>query len=229
MKFTPGIAVGAMSGSIGGSTASHNRFGPYFRTRAKPVVSTTPDAMEAKAILSAQTTRWQTLTDENRAAWKSYAETHPTTDKLGQQITLTPHMTFVGINARIDKDGGTLLDDPPAEAVPDGLQSLVLAADIGLGNVDVTYTASPLAANDKLWVQAVVQNSAGKLYIANLLRVILISPAAQASPLDIEAELAAKFGTLQVGQRVTVVCSVYDSVTGLLSTGLRSDTTIITT
>lgn len=229
MKFTPGIAIGAASGSVGGVTASRNRFGPYFRTRAKPVISTSADAQAAKGILAAQTTRWQTLTDAERAAWETYADTHLVTNSLGVPQALTGHQAFVGINARIDRAGGTLLDNPPAAAAPDGLQSLALTADIGTGNFEVAFTPTPLAADDALWVLATVVNSAGINYVENLLRLVQISSAAQTSPLDIEAAVAAKFGTLQVGQKCVVKCAVYDTVTGLLSNFLRAEDIIVST
>ncbi len=124
---------------------------------------------------------------------------------------------------------GTAITDPPAAAAPNGLLTLVLNTDIGTGTFDVAFTATPLAADDMLQVWATVQNSAGKNYVENLMRLIVNSTAAQASPLDIETELAAKFGTLQVGQKVTVKVAVFDSVTGLLSNFLRADSLIIDT
>lgn len=229
MKFTPGIAVGAMSGSVGGITASRNRFGAYFRVRAKPVISTSTYAQEAKGILAAATTRWQTLTDAQRNAWETYADTHPVTNSLGIPQALTGHQAFVGINARIDRDNGTLLDDPPPAAAPDGLGTLALTADIGTGNFEIAFTPTPLAADDKLWVLAAVVNSPGINYVENLLRLVAISSAAQTSPFDIEAAVAARFGTLQVGQKCVVKVGVYDSATGLLSNFLRSDDIIVST
>lgn len=228
-KFTTGPAVAAVSGSVGGNTFSRNRYGQYIRFRAKPTVSTTPDAQNAKGILANLTTNWQTLTDAQRAAWANYANTHLVRDSLGIPQALTGHQTYVGINARIDRDGGTLLTDPPASAAPDGLTSLTLAADIGAGNVDLTFAPSPLAADDKLWIRAAVVNSPGINYVENLLRLIQISSAAATTPEDIETALAAKFGTLQVGQKVVVDVAVYDSVTGLISGSLRDSAIIVTT
>jgi len=228
-KFTPGPAVAAVSGSVGGTTFSRNRYGQYMRFRAKPVVSTTPEAQEAKGILTTQTQNWQNLTDAERLAWKQYAETHLVTNSLGVAVTLTGHQAYVGINARIDKANGTLLTDPPAAAAPEGLQSLVLSADIGLGTFDITFTPTPLAATESVWVLATVQNSAGKNYVENLLKLITIGAAATASPLDIQTELAARFGTLQVGQKVTTKVAVFDNATGLLSNFLRDDAIIVST
>lgn len=229
MKFTPGIAVGALSGSIGGSTASHNRFGPYFRTRVKPVVSTTPDAQEAKGIFTTQTQAWQGLTDAQRLSWEQYAQTHLVNNSLGVPQALTGHQAYVGINSRLDRANETLLTDPPVGTAPDGLLTLTLSADIGLGTFDVTYTPTPLAATERLWVLAAVQNSAGRTYVQNLLRLVVIAAAATASPLDIQTEVEAKFGTLQVGQKVTVLCGVFDNATGLLSNFLRDDAIVVST
>lgn len=229
MKFTPGPIAGALSGSLGATVASHNRGGTYFRVRAIPVISTTTFATNAKAHLGGASSDWGGLTDSQRLAWEAYAQETPVVDTLGAKRILTGHMNFVGLNSRIARDAGTPIVDPPLTQMPSAILTAVLELDIGTGDFDIEFTPTPLAADIKLWLRAAVVNSAGINYVQNLLKQVLISPAAQASPVDFETELEARFGTLIVGQKVVVFAHQYNSVTGQLSQPHRSEGLILDT
>jgi hypothetical protein len=73
MKFTGTIAT-AMSGSLAGVCASHNRYGQYFRQRAIPVNPQTEYQQNVRAQFGALASRWQAvLTADQRSAWETYA------------------------------------------------------------------------------------------------------------------------------------------------------------
>lgn len=105
------------SGSIAGTTSSHNRAGQYTRNRRAPVqpVGTGRRAF-VRAAFSASSKAWQALTAINQAAWVSYAASHPITDALGQSITLTGHQMFVSIATQLQNCGSVLPTVPPASA-----------------------------------------------------------------------------------------------------------------
>ncbi len=229
MLISGGLISTFSSGSAGGLVASHNASGAYLRARVSPVVSTTAAALLAKSTFGTQSARWQVLTEDERNAWEVYAQTHPRTNAIGNTTTRTGHNWFTGLNARLVRAVQPTIDIPPATAIPNGLSTLILNADIGTGTFDVAYTITPLATNSHLWVEAFVRNSAGIRFVQNNLKLILISAAAAASPIDIETELTAVFGTLQVGQTVTTVVSVIDGLSGLLSVALRADAVIVDT
>ena len=113
MKFTPGIAVSQLSGSVGGTTASRNKGGQYFRNRAIPVTVTSPEAQNAKAILSNRSQAWQALTPAQRAQWEEWARQNEVIDALGQSVTLSGHQAYVQINSILAHDSQTLLTPPP--------------------------------------------------------------------------------------------------------------------
>lgn len=229
MLFTPGVAVGAMSGSIGGSVASRNRYGTYFRTRAVPVTSTTSFAMNAKARLGNVSAQWQALTDAQRLQWVSWAQDHPVLNRLGQAVVLTGHAAYVQLNARISQAGDTIISVPPIAAAPASLATITLTADIGAGTITIAFTATPLAAGVRLWVRGAVVSSAGINYTRNLEKVFTITAAAQASPYDYQSDIEARFGTLQVGQKVIVFASPFDGATGLLGSPLRAEAVVVST
>ncbi len=227
-KFTPGPTVAAVSGSIGGTVYSHNRGGAYIRNRSIPITSTTSFALLAKARLATASSAWRVLTDANRAAWLSWALQNPVTDTLGFPRHLTGQQAYVALSVRLAIIGTAAVDDPPIIGAPTGLLTVVQDGDIGLGDVDIEFTASPLAATSMLWIQAAVTNSQGINNVNNLYRFVGVSAAAETSPFDDEALITARLGTLIVGQKLHVKVSVLDDSNGLLSLPLV-DSVIITT
>lgn len=227
--FTPGPVIATISGSIGGNTYSRNRGGPYIRTRAIPITSTTPEALAAKTRFTDASQDWQDLTLGERTAWQQFADANPVINALGKPIILSGAQAFIGIHARMAAAGDIPITDPPIIAAADPLSSLTLNADIGLGAVELVFTLSPLGATEELWIRAAVTSSVGILFVQNLLRLVGQSAAAQASPFDIQTLVEDRLGTLVLGQTLHVQISVYDNATGLVSGPLRADTLVITT
>jgi len=229
MKIMPGPLASAMSGSLLGTTASHNRYGPYLRGRVIPTVSTTTAALAAKARFGEASSAWGNLTAANRLAWKNWAAVNPVNDALGVPQILQANAAFIRVNAILDLVDNSQIDDPPLGTAAVALDTLALTADIGTGTFDIAFTATPLGAAEHLIVRAAVVNSAGINYVENLYRVIVISAAAQASPLDIQTEVEALFGTLVVGQTVHVSVQVVDTDVGLPSARLDARAVVIDT
>lgn len=90
MKFLGGggAAVTA-SGSIGGQTYSHNRYGAYIRRKGIPVNTRSALQVVARARFTQGVIGWFGLTAGQRDAWNTYAANVPVTDALGQTINLT--------------------------------------------------------------------------------------------------------------------------------------------
>ena len=227
-KYTAGPLVSQVSGSTGGQTFSRNRGGQYIRARAIPVTSTTPEALAAKARLATASAAWQGLTGGQRDAWKFWATANPVTNTLGNSIILTGQQAFVGNHVRMVIADAATLTSPPIVPAPDALLTAVQDGDIGAGDVDLTYTATPLDANVHIWLLAAVTNSAGINYVQNLLRFCATSPGAQASPWDNQSAIENRLGSLAVGQTLTVMPRVFDSTSGLLSPPIRASVLITT-
>ncbi len=227
--YTPGPAVAAISGSVGGTTFSRNGGGAYMRNRAVPVTSTTPDALAAKARMTTQSQGWRALTDAQRLSWRSFALQNPVPNALGFPNVLQGNAMFIRINTFLQQSNNAVLTEPPTDAPPAGLLSLVADADIGLGDVDIEFTATPLGANEQIVVRVYVTNSTAITYVENQLRIVQFSAAAQTSPLDIQTAVEAKFGTLVVGQTLHVNAFTLDITTGLRSRPLRSQKVVTTT
>jgi len=216
-KVTYGPIVGQASGSVGATVFSRNRYGTYARRRAIPTISTTVDAINAKARLSGASQAWGAITPEQRLAWVNWALANPITDVLGVQQALTGHAAFTGNYARMNRAGDTELEDPPVVGAPAALLTMTATFDIGAGTSVVTFTPTPLGTDHRLWLQAAVVNSASINYVQNLLRLVHVSAKDLATDYDYQAVVEAKFGALQVGQKVVLLASVFDGATGLLS------------
>jgi len=157
MKFTPTLG-GSYSGSLGGSVASHNKGGPYFRRRAIP---TNPNSARQQAVRSALSnfvTNWtNALSDAQRTAWNTYASNVPRTDRIGQTIQLTGQQWYVACNTprrQAYTSGLTAgLGVAPTDTAPTTFnrgENVVNVASPTFSDPDLTVTAqlSAAASND---------------------------------------------------------------------------------
>jgi len=187
------------SGSQASTTASRNRFGQYNRTRAMPTQPRTAAQTAVRANLTEVSRAWGQLTDADRAAWNSYAASHPRTDSLGQTIVLTGHMMFVAINVLNLQAGGAIQN-----AVPNGdiVDSLVITVDDGsaAGLTVLSDAAVPVQA--KILMYASPPTSAGRAFNGDYRLVkTLAGTGSIDQPVLTANDLSAKFGTLAAGQK----------------------------
>lgn len=217
-KIRYGMLAGSVSGSQGNTVFSHNRYGAYLRNRTVPTKTTTPAAQTQKGVLSVATKIWGNLTAAQQTAWKTWAQTHPITDTLGDKRILDGHAAVTQINAAAYAAGATSpILDPPIAAAPFLPEALAAVYDIGAGNFQISWTGGALGATEKLVVRAAVVDSPGRKYVANLYKLVQYSAAAATSPLATQSAIEARFGSLQVGQQVFYNLQVIDVATGLYS------------
>lgn len=226
---TPGSLVGQISGRIGAVVYSHNKGGPYVRNGTIPVTSTTPDALAAKARLGGFATNWKNLTAGQRLAWQDWAAENPYINRLGQARPITGIAAYISLNTRLAAAGATAIADPPITPTPAPLSTFSAVVDIGSGGTSATFTPTPLAASERLWMEAAVTNSSGIRNVEAYKRFIGVSGAAQATGYDFETQLVARLGALVAGQYVTLFFRVFDEDSGLYSPPLRAETTVIDT
>lgn len=113
MKFKS-VMFSEASGSIGGTTFSHNAGGKYVRERVIPVNPATPFQEVIRNATTQLTNFWlDTLTPEQRLAWDTYGKNVTVTDKLGAQINLSGISHYVRSNVPRIQQGLTRIDDAP--------------------------------------------------------------------------------------------------------------------
>lgn len=217
-KVKLGAIAGQVSGSIGTQTWSRNRYGAYVRNRSIPVSTQTIFTQNAKAILSACSQAWGSLTFSEQQAWRTWSNNNPITDRLGDQQTLAGNAAYNKLNCRVLGQGGTLISLPPVGAAPEALASLTGTADIGAGDFELVFTVTPQPAGVRLWVWCAVVDSLGVQYVKNKYKLVTMTAAAVTSPLDLQSEIEGRFGTLQVGQVLHFLVQTSDA-NGLQSVG----------
>lgn len=193
------------SGSIAGTTHSHNRAGQYTRNRRSPVQPVgSGRRAQVRAALSSASAGWSALTGAQRAAWEGFAGSHPITDSLGQSITLTGHQMFVRVYCSAINVGITAPTVPPADLdLPDTAGATVVLS-VASG---VTINDFDGPTGSKIAVAVSPQFSAGRSYNKTFWQ-----PAGELGYVDAESapyelapsNYAAEFGTMVLGKRIFV-------------------------
>jgi hypothetical protein len=113
VKFKSSLITQA-SGSIAGSTFSHNRGGMYIRARATPTNPNSPQQQAVRTAVGTLVNHWtNTLSAAQRAAWDVYAENTPLIDRLGEARNVGGLGMYVRTNTPILQAGLTRIDDAP--------------------------------------------------------------------------------------------------------------------
>lgn len=103
-----------ISGSIGGTTWSHNRFGAYKRNRSIPVNPNTSRQVAVRNAVRSIAIAWETvLTEVQRGAWETYAAGVDWINKLGQTVNLTGLNHFIRSNTPRVVSGIARVDAAP--------------------------------------------------------------------------------------------------------------------
>lgn len=194
------------SGSYQGMTASRNRFGQYMRTRASPVQPRTTAQLNQRARMTTNAAAWRGLTDAQRAGWLSLGLAITRTDSLGSSYDLNGFMAYCSVNNNKLDAGDAAVSDAPAIVTPADL--LTAAVTLTAAAFSVAYTATPLAAANRLFIWVSPQRSAGRFFEGDY-RLLTVTAAAAASPANILALYTAKFGVPVVGKRIFLNLETY--------------------
>lgn len=145
-----GTLIGAASGSISGTTFSHNRGGQYTRQRAIPVNPNTTPQQIVRSAMSSLSARWRDiLTNAQRLAWNLYAENTPMPNAVGDPINVGGIGMYIRSNIiRVQAalaiiDAGPTTYGLPAMTLP-GITSVTAATKIAI----VTFTNTDSWANE---------------------------------------------------------------------------------
>ena len=133
-------------GSIGGQTASRNRFGNYLRARITPVNPQSARQNKIRSVIQALAPYWSnTLTQLQRDAWEVYAAAITRTNKLGAQIKLTGFNMFVRSNSiRQQSDDAIVAAGPTTLTLPPADPIFVCEVDETAQQISITF--DPLLA-----------------------------------------------------------------------------------
>lgn len=194
------------SGSMNATCASRNRFGQYLRTRAIPVQPRTPAQLNQRARMSTNAAAWRALTDNQRAGWLDLGLLIIRTDSLGQSYDLNGFGAYCSVNNNRLDAGDAAVADAPGISTPAGLITATIT--LTAAAMSVAYTATPLAAANRLYLFVSPGKSAGRKFNGDY-RLIAVTAAAAASPANIFAAYSARFGVPIVGTRIFFSLATY--------------------
>ena len=212
MKFTPGPFMAVGSGSIGGQTFSHNRFGPYARTRAIPTNPNTARQQAVRNIFQTLALVWSSvLTQGKRDAWNLYGSTVVVKDKLGQDVHWTGFNHFIRSNsvllgvplARVD-DGPTTMTLGPTDptivaTISEATQQISLVFDDTLEWCDENDAAFQIQMSSPV--------GSGRAYLPPIFRVAGFMEGASVTPPTSPQLFSTPFAVTE-GQLVLVQCRI---------------------
>lgn len=207
MLYVPSMFIGQLSGSEGSNTASHNRYGSYFRNRTIPVNPRTPSQTLVRDALTSFSQNWKNLSASAQSAWAQIADLVPIQNRQGQTITLSGQAFYVRFNLQRRSVGQARLDvAPPAVEVPPSFTSATLVLD-GTGAI---LTVSPIVVDGSgtnfMVIYATAVLTTGRNFVKpSDYRVLSGPPANSVVPLDRLASYEAVFGAgwrTQVGMRI---------------------------
>ena len=219
------IKFGALAedarGKIGGVVYSRNQFGGYIREKVSPVQPSTARQTIVRERVTSITKRWfDTLTDDQRLAWIAFAKVTPVPDVFGNPNLLTGINAFLRLNGVLENAGEAAITSPPADLAALGLATASVAMGAAGATASITFTATPLAATDFLYIWATQGLTAGRFFFKPFYRFLGVSGAGQISPFTAGPIYTTKFGSMIVGSAVGWKIQVMRSTNGALTPGL---------
>jgi len=187
------------SGSIAGTTFSHNRAGQYTRNRRTPVqtIGTGRRAL-IRSYFGGASSGWNALTAAQQAAWDSYASLNPITDSLGQSITLTGQQQFVSIYTSCLNTGIAAPTAPPASNAVYTPAVTSFTATVATPVLTILFVAG--STGQFVNVQVSPPMNAGRRYNGTWWQVK--TQAATVTTTDIHIPYITQFGLWAIGQKI---------------------------
>lgn len=159
-----------VSGSIGGTVYSHNRYGAYKRNRSVPVNPNTDRQVAIRNYVQNLTIRWHTvLTQDQRDAWDEYGSNVTWKNRLGQIVFMPGLNHYVRSNVpRLIKDAPLVDNAPTIFNLAASEQELTGSASeatqmLTIGN-DVTAAWATETGGMQIYSMGLPQNSSIKFF-----------------------------------------------------------------
>lgn len=164
-KIKLGVTVVGIRGTLGGSTFSANKSGPYVRAWSKGSNPRTPLQTDQRTALSTIPELWNALTPPVQAGWDTFAllPAQDRTDSLGQVFSASGYNWFTICNVRLLNIGRSPITTVPVIARPaaptiSSLQLPFLDGQIA----KVTYPSGEFSASQDQVIEIGVVSSIGR-------------------------------------------------------------------
>lgn len=109
-----GMGVAEMSGKVGAHVCSHNQGGPYLRLKGAVTNPRTPEQQTVRDAFQLLADIWvNTLTDLQRAGWKTYSDNVPLANRIGDLRSIGALAQYQRSNVIRLQAGLSRIDDSP--------------------------------------------------------------------------------------------------------------------
>jgi hypothetical protein len=218
--FTPGAIVSEISGKIAASVYTRNRGGNVIRNRRTPINRRSVAQSIRRQGLGNLASGWRGLTQAQRDSWNGASNNFPYQNALGETKFLSGEQLYIQFNQNLLLIGASVVNAAPAP-FSFATFSLSLAA-AATPSFDVTFTPTPMAADNNLAVYATPNLSPGVgSPNASRFRFIGVIAPTDTSPADMLADFQAVHGDPVAGQKIFVEVRPI-SATGQGGTPLRA-------
>lgn len=218
------------SGSYGGVTASHNRYGQYFRQRSTPVNPDSARQQTVRSIFAAVAVLWSsTLTQAQRDAWNLYGNTVDMINRVGDTIHLSGFNHYIRSNSlrlrmlepRVDAGPTTLTlpatDPQIAATVSEAAQTISVVFD---DTMDWCGTDDAFMS-----IQMSSPKGSGVTFIDGPLRIASYLEGDTAVPITSPQVIAVPFGVAE--DQVGLIQARISLADGRLSTPFRDTFAVV--
>jgi hypothetical protein len=219
-KVKYGPVVADARNSIDGVVYSRNQYGAYTRIKVSPTQPRTEYQLQVRGNMSEISKAWAyTLTDEERAAWETWARNNPVTDVFGNSQVLSGIAAFNRVNGVLLAIGKSIITTPPAEFKATPLATCSISMTSTDQKVSITFTPSPLGTKERLYMWGTGKLNGGRSFFKPFLRLFGTSAAGQASPYEAGTKYTSRFGSFAAGEKHAFLISVVNEDTGAVSIG----------
>lgn len=203
MKAKFGAIVTDGRGKIGGHVASKNRSGSYFRTKVTPVNRQNAAQTVVRNRLSGLSQNWRGLTEAQRAAWNAAVSDFAKTNIFGDIVNPTGFNLYQMLNNNLTRIGEAAISVPPVPSAITDIVIGILSVAAGAGTMSLAYTVGGDAGSEiEVWATPPV--SPGKSFVKSEFRLVTSFASNDASPLNMAAAYALKFGSLTGSAKMKV-------------------------
>lgn len=224
MSGTPADAASGRKGQQAVFLKWRNQ--PVMRTFVTPTQPRTAAQQNIRAIMSTLSRRWRdVLTDGERATWKTWAQDHPITNRLGVKVVPTSLGAYLGINSTLmlmnQNDVTTTQSSAPTLSVAPVGNFAGFAVHVTAGGstpVDIDYVGADFAN----FVCEIRMRKIGKRQVQPLIkRCHLECSQVQESFLALTSSginnlsLDSPIDTLVLSDRITFACTLVDATYGV--------------
>lgn len=144
--------LSAISGSMNGTTFSRNSSGAYMRNRTVPVNPNTELQVQTRAGFTNASISWRDLGDAEQAAWKTYAQNSPVTNRIGDVIHLSGFGQYMALNGfRAFLGLSPVTNAPIIFGSAAAVTALTLTIDETANEIDITVMAGGSATINDIY------------------------------------------------------------------------------